>query len=157
MKLQKLFENWDMQGLKLNLGVLEMEWKPQEKDREAAWELYVELLTRGATQPLSADQGVETAALESIFSLFPTTREILRSKGRECSQFTLVAVVVLNQVIRPFTEKWHRLSEAGALLNAKHCAEFRAELAALQSQLLKYCGLLAEIAQVEDLAALKAD
>ena len=58
MKLKKWFENWDMTKLKVKAGVFEAEWEPQEKDREAAWELYVELLTRIATQPLPADAGL---------------------------------------------------------------------------------------------------
>lgn len=68
MKMRKLFENWDMKGLKLNLGFLETDWEPQVKDSEAAWEMYVELLTRTATQPLPDDAGVEKSALESVYS-----------------------------------------------------------------------------------------
>ena len=36
-----------------NTGILEMEWAPRDPDRKAAWELYVELLTRIATQYLA--------------------------------------------------------------------------------------------------------
>lgn len=151
MKFRKLFENWDMTGLKIKAGVLDMEWKPQEKDREAAWELYVELLTRIATQPLSTQHGDEKAALESVHSLFGITRGILRQKGRECVQFTKVAVIVLNQVMMPFTSKWHRLSEEGAFAEVARRQEFRTELAALQLQLGRYTQLLAEVAEVEDL------
>ena len=46
----------------------------------------------------------------SVFALFGITREILRQKGRDCIEFTKVAVVVLNQIVRPFTAKWHRRS-----------------------------------------------
>lgn len=156
MKLRKWLENWDMTGLKINAGVLEMEWAPQEKDREAAWELYVELLTRIATQPLPAEHGDEKTALESVFSLFGITRTILRAKGRDCVEFTKVAVIVLNQVVRPFTAKWHRLSSQGAFADAVRCQEFRAELELLQANLRTYTRMLADIAQVEDLSALAA-
>src|SRR5437588_4982131 len=107
MKLRKWLENWDLTKLKINLKVLEMEWEPQEKDREAAWELYIELLTRITTQPLPEKHGDEKTALDSVYNLFPMTREILKRKGRECEQFTKLAVVVLNQIVRPFTAKWH--------------------------------------------------
>ena len=63
MKVKKLLENWDLTGLKLKLGFLETEWNPQVKDAEAAWELYVELLTRTATQPIPYEAGVEKTAL----------------------------------------------------------------------------------------------
>lgn len=154
MKLKKLFENWDMIGLKINAGVLATEWKPQEKDREAAWELYVELLTRITTQPLPQEHGDEKTALDSVYSLFGVTRAILKEKGRGCEQFTKVAIIVLNQVVRPFTAKWHRRSVEGAFGDAAGRAEFRTELAALQSQLRNYSRLLADIAQVEDLTGL---
>jgi len=46
MKLGKWLENWDMKSLKIKAPFLEMEWNPQEADKDAAWELYIELLTR---------------------------------------------------------------------------------------------------------------
>jgi hypothetical protein len=63
---------------------------------------------------------------------------------------------VLNQVIRPFTAKWHRASLAGAFQDAARCAAFRAELAALQALLRNYTRALAALALVEDLTALEA-
>src|SRR5438477_10472883 len=114
MKLRKWLENWDMTTLKINVGILEAEWQPQEKDREAAWELYIELLTRIVSQPLPQGNGDEKSALDSVHALFGITREILRRKGRDCVQFTKVAVIVLNQIVRPFTARWHRKSLGGA-------------------------------------------
>src|SRR5438876_1106723 len=128
MKLRQWLENWDMTSLKINVGILETEWQPQEKDREAAWELYVEMLTRIVTQPLPARSGDEKTALDSVHALFSINREILRRKGRECVQFTKIAVVVLNQIVRPFTTKWHRLSLGGAFNDPKAQREFRKDL-----------------------------
>lgn len=154
MKLRKWFENWDLTKLKVNVGFLETEWEPKEPDREAAWELYVEMITRIVTQPISDEQGDEKTALDSVHSLFPLTREILRRKGRDCIQFTKIAVIVLNQIVRPFTAKWHKLSLAGAFSKKAKCLEFRSDLAALQGDLRRYARLLAEIAQVEDLTGI---
>ena len=55
----------------------------KDGDRIAAWELYVEMFTRVATRRLPSESGDEKTALESIHSLFPTTRGILRQHGRE--------------------------------------------------------------------------
>ena len=137
MKLRKWLENWDLTHLKINVGFLEAEWQPQEKDREAAWELYVEMLTRIVTQPLPKEHGDEKTALDSVFSLFGTTREIMRRKGRECLQFTKIAVVVLNQVVRPFTAKWHKPAIEGGFDNPATRTEFRSDLADLQVVLHK--------------------
>jgi hypothetical protein len=114
--------------LSLKTPFLEAEWAPQEKDREDAWELYVEMLTRIITQPLPDDVGNEKVALDRVYAIFPLTREILRRKGRECEQFTKISVVVLNHVVRPFTAKWYRLSLTGGFTDPKQRASFRTEL-----------------------------
>jgi hypothetical protein len=157
MKFRDLLNRWGLTKLKINIGVLETEWEPQEGDREAAWELYIEMLTRIATQPLPASHGDEKTALDSVFALFGITREILRRKGRECIQFTKVAIVVLNQVVRPFTAKWHRISLERAFTSPKVRRQFRKELSSLQTELRLYTKALADIAQVEDLTALALD
>lgn len=149
--VKELLADSGLTGLKINLGFLEAAWKPEAKDRAAAWELYVELLTRIATQPLPEGTGDDKAALDSVFNLFSLTREILRRNGPDCIQFTKIAVVVLNQVVRPFTAKWHRLSLAGAFQDPKQSTAFRKELVALQENLVKYARLLADVAGVEDL------
>ena len=154
MKLKKWFENWDLAKLKIKVGVLEAEWEPQEKDREAAWELYIEMLTRIVTQPLPDEHGDEKTALDSVHAIFGITREILRRKGRECVQFTKIAIIVLNQIVRPFTAKWHKLSVDNAFKDSDKRKEFRKDLVNLQKDLCNYTRLLAEIAQVEDLTAL---
>ena len=154
MKWKELLENWGMTSLKLKAGFLETEWKPTDPDKDAAWDLYVELLTRIATQPLANEAGIEKTALDSIYSIFPTTRSILKSKGRQCVEFTKLAIIVLNQIIRPFTAKWHRISTEDAFLKPETCKQFRKELEALQHQLITYAKALADIADVEDMTDL---
>jgi hypothetical protein len=152
MKIQKLFEDWGMTGLKLNLRFLETEWEPQIKDSEAAWELYVELLTRIATQPLPDQSGIESSALSSVYSLFGITREVLRKYGKDSIGFAKIAIIILNQVVRPFTARWHKLSGEGAFQDSVQCSIFRKELEDLQISLRKYMGMLAEISGVEDIS-----
>ena len=148
-------EKWKMTYLKINLKFLEMDWEPSDPDRAAAWDLYVELLTRITTQPLPAEYGDESTALESIHSLFPLTRETLRRHGRGCKEFSKIAIVILNQIVRPFTARWHKDSLAGAFDDAAQRETFRDELAQLQGQLRVYSGMLAEMAGVEDLTELE--
>jgi hypothetical protein len=155
MKRRDFFERWGLSGLKIKLGFLEGEFGPNDPDRAAAWDLYVELLTRVTTQALAPDHGDEKAALDSVYAIFPTTREILRRHGSGCGEFAKLAIPVLNQIIRPFTAKWHRLSMAGVFKDPERCREFRKELAALQLTLASYARALAEMAGVEDLTALE--
>jgi len=155
MKWRKWLENWDMTSLKIKAPFLEMEWHPQDEDKAAAWELYIELLTRITTQPLDVEHGDEKTALESVYSLFPITRQVLKNNTRYCIEFTKLAVVVLNQIVRPFTAKWHRLSQQGAFEDPEKKSEFRKELGDVQLELRKYTKMLAHMAGVEDLTSLE--
>ena len=155
MKLREWLDEWSMTSLKINAHFLELEWKPSNYDKNAAWELYIELLTRIATQHLHPDHGDEETALRSIYSLFDLTREVIKRQGRHCVEFTKIAVVVLNQIIRPFTAKWHKLSIEKAFDDPEHCRVFRKELGELQAVLRTYSKMLADMAGVEDLTNLE--
>lgn len=155
MKFRKWFENWDITGLKIKTPILEMDWSPQDSDKDAAWDMYIELLTRIATQPLSDEDGIEQTALESIFKLFDLTRNIIKAHGRSCEGFARIAIIILNQIIRPFTARWHKLSSEGAFQNEAQCKQYRKELKELQEKLIKYSKMLAEISGVEDLTKME--
>ncbi|MBI4311792.1 MAG: hypothetical protein HY681_08420 [Chloroflexi bacterium] len=155
MKWKEWLERRGMTSLRITPPFLEMEWAPKDQDKDAAWELYVELLTRTTTQRLPADAGDEAAALESIHDLFGLTREIIRRRGRLCLEFSKIAIVILNQKIRPFTTKWHKELLEGALDTPARVSEFRTELGSLQSDLRAYAKMLADMAGVEDLTDLE--
>ena len=154
MTFSDLFRQWGLTSIKLNVGFAEMEFKATEDDQIAAWDMYVELLTRITTQPLEDGTGDEETALTSVFNLFAITREILKTKGRQANNFTKVAIIVLNQVIRPFTAKWHKKKLSGAFSNEEECMLFRNELEELQKKLICYTRLLADMAMVEDLTGI---
>lgn len=155
IKIKELINKFQLTKLKIKTPFAEAEIDFSNKDSEAAWELYVELITRIATQRLLPETGDEKTALESIHKLFEITREILKNKGRKCINFTKIAVIVLNQIIRPFTAKWHKISIDDGFKNTVKCEEFRNELTALQTDLRSYTRLLATLAQVEDITDLE--
>ena len=155
MKLKKLFKNFNLEKIKFGSSVAAVEIAFKPADKNAAWELYIEMLTRIVTQPLPSEAGDEKTALDSVYALFGITREILRRRGRGTIKFSMVAIPVLNQVVRPFTAKWHKESLAGAFNNESKQKEFREELVALQEELRNYNRMLADIAGVEDLTDLE--
>lgn len=157
MKWGKWLEQWDMTSLKVKTPFLDMEWFPQDEDKTAAWELYIELLTRITTQPLEDSHGDEQTALTSVYSIFPTTRDVIKRNGRHCVEFTKIAVLILNQKIRPFTAKWHRLASQGAFSDDAQRQKFRSELIELQGVLKLYSRMLADMAGVEDLTELESE
>ena len=155
MNLGDFFTQFHLEKVRLNVPFASVEVSFEESDKDAAWELYVEMLTRIVTQPLPTEAGDEKTALDSIYALFPITREVLRRRGRGAIQFAKVAVPVLNQVVRPFSAKWHKERLAGAFDDPDKRREFREELASLQEDLRNYNRMLTQIAGVEDLTDLE--
>ena len=155
MKWKEWLEKWSMTSLKIKTPFLEADWQPKDEDKDAAWELYIELLTRIATQQLPKENGDEATALEGVHKLFELTREIIKRHGRECIEFTKIAIVILNQIVRPFTAKWHKEMLANAFTDSHKCDEFRNELSELQNILGSYTKMLSDMAGVEDLTELE--
>lgn len=155
MNLKKWFGDFHLDKVKIGPNWASVEITFEESDRDAAWELYVEMLTRIVTQPMPSESGDEKTALDSVYALFGITREILRRHGRATMQFSKIAIPVLNQIVRPFTAKWHKESIAGAFACETKRKEFRKELEILQSELRNYNSMLANIAEVEDLTDLE--
>ncbi|WP_345661625.1 hypothetical protein [Streptomyces venetus] len=65
--------------------------------------------------PLRADEGLLREALTSLYSLFATTRDVLRQHGPDVAEpkrngqynFGYLAVAMLNFGIRPMVARWH--------------------------------------------------
>lgn len=150
MKWSEWLENWSMSSLKIKAPFLEMEWAPKDPDKNAAWEMYIELLTRITTQPLQKTHGDEKTALLSVHTLFELTRTTIKHYGRDCKEFSKIAIVILNQVIRPFTAKWHGVEAKGGFKEFDQCTLFREELESLQAVLITYTRMLGEMAGVEE-------
>lgn len=137
-----------------------------EAERQAAWEIYIELVTRVPLGTLEEDGGIVREALSSLHSLFQTTRTILRQLGpgkmRSDTELTqscsYLAVTMLNVTLRPFLSKWHpllrnyeeRRPEATGVLEYEqqwqHYAQFRHEMSALREALLDDARSFAQIA-----------
>lgn len=104
-------------GLPFGVGELSGDWLPDNAERDAAWEMYVELVTRVGVVELGSDQGLMREALSSLHSLFETTRDILRRHGPGVAHpteggsvsFGHLAVAVLNGALRPLLATWHPL------------------------------------------------
>jgi hypothetical protein len=119
-------------------------WQPNEADRKAATELHNQLISRITTQRLGYGEGTEVAALKSVYQLFDKTREI-SSAQLGCRHVDTIAWHVINSWVRPFTAKWHRRSERGALKALDATDVFRAELIGVQQALCRLDDLMVEI------------
>lgn len=150
------------------LGIAEINWEVNEHEQRAAWELYVELVTRITVQPLAEDEGILREALSSYYKLFDITRNILKHYGPvvampakpDDATLGFVAVKVLNQVLRPLLARWHPLLQAheqqrpaqmGSGEHERqwaHYADLRQAIANTRETLLAYADVLAEVSGV---------
>jgi hypothetical protein len=127
-----------------------------EPDVRAAWHLYVEFATRVTAHPLTPGAGSVSEALASLYSLFETSRQVLREAGPEVAEgpksLGPLAIRILNEGIRPFLVRWHsevRTAESsGGGLDERRRAEFDQELGQLRADLSQYVDALAEIAGI---------
>lgn len=120
-----------------------------DEDKQLAWKIYIELATRITLQPLTRNEGNEKAALDSLYSFFTITRNLIRDGGPEAKEAARLGIFVLNEVIRPFTAKWHRVSSEEGF-NASNKSDFRDDLKVLQKSLKGYGNSLLELLEIDD-------
>jgi hypothetical protein len=146
-------------------------WKPDADEQFAAWELYIELVTRVPVAQLHDEEGSLREALTSLYTIFTLTRELLHKYGPAIARpkqggevsFGFLAITILNHVLRPILAKWHPL-----LLEYEHsrpptaaaseyerqwerAAELRSVLDDTRRILVNYANLLAQVAGVPSL------
>ena len=162
-------ENMAIKATKLSIGLPfdlgKIEFEPDEVQQRAAWSLYVELTTRAASQTFELEKGSLREVLNSLYSMFELTREILREAGPSVAKgsqsFGPIAIDVLNVGIRPFTTKWHQrlltyeqecpegISQLEHEQSWEYVAEMQKELKALQEQMEIYAKALSKIAGIK--------
>lgn len=153
-------------SVQLPFGIGGAEWEADVTERKAAWSLYVELVTRITVQSLEADQGLLREALNSLYSMFAVTRQILREAGPGAGLATAsvggIAIAVLNKGLRPFLSKWHPLLQTWEAQKPPTTSpkdhdkswtqepQMRQELLLLGKELEQYAKALAEIVGVDE-------
>ncbi|HEU5227207.1 MAG TPA: helix-turn-helix transcriptional regulator [Ktedonobacteraceae bacterium] len=146
-------------------------WRPDEAEKQAAWEIHVELVTRVPMTILEDNRGLLREALTSFYSLFQTTRIILRQLGpfqthpdaEPERSVSFLAVRMLNLALRPFLSKWHpmlkdyedrRPMTVGVLEYERQWEQYnelRREMIELRPTLLDYANAFATIAGTSSL------
>lgn len=152
---------------------IEADFIPNVTEKIAAWEIYVELATRITLINLKEDFGSLREVLTSMYNFFKVTREILKKHGPEVGKpkelkkkeisLGMIAIDILNQVLRPFMSKWHILLSEYEELKVQSISsikyekewemnkQFRSELKEIQRKLNDYSNLLLDILKIDNL------
>ena len=140
----------------VSIFFLTLKLKTSQKEKSAAWSLFVQLTTRVTTQKLEESSGIEKAALDSLYEFFKISRDLLAENGRLAEDFSVLTVFALNKILRPFLSKWHRKSEQDKCFESiKECENFRRELKELQKELISLSYCLADTAGLKPELAVK--
>src|SRR5258706_8792788 len=104
----------------LNLGLVQLAGELSDDDRQCAWELYTEIVTRVAVVGKRGDKSCRDFSgelfcdsLDSLYSFFRESRSIMRrfpvGRIRDLRQEHLGVLInrLLANIIRPFLEKWN--------------------------------------------------
>jgi Patatin-like phospholipase len=112
-----------------------------DADGPPARSLQVQLTTRITTQPLHYRSGDEETAVTSVYDLFDTTRGLLIANPKAIA-FDVAAEFLLNQILRPYSARWHRWMVDERFTDERARRQFRYELKQLQPQLDQFVELL---------------
>jgi hypothetical protein len=167
--LPKYVRTLRLAGLIINVPQLgRMQFAVTKDSRHVAWQLFVEGVTRVASQPLASNSGMIREAMTSLYGLFAITREILKESqpsARTGASATVehLAFAMLNAEIRPFLSRWHPDLLAWERTHPDGCeetwpgnVECRSALAETQERLVHYVLSFGELARVPNVRQIVA-
>lgn len=106
-------------NFELDLKIVKLGAKLGEEDRQCAWELYTEMVTRVAVVGKASDKNcsnfdgeVLSESLDSLYKFFQEARGIMRRFpvgriGKKQNHLGIMVHEMMRTVLRPFLEKWH--------------------------------------------------
>jgi hypothetical protein len=165
MLIRRRGETFSLTEVKVTVPELaELTFAVSDEHRKVAWKIFIEIMTRVAAQPLGEQEGLLREAFSSLYSVFLSIRELLKTTepARPTAGPTveMFAFRMLNKEIRPFLTKWHpelkRFEETISMAPEtawEHNNICRGELGRLQDRLVEYgraFGKLADVKRLEE-------
>lgn len=152
---QAFFEAPEMViAVRLNLPLVNSisgSWDVTDPERLAAWETYVEIITRIVQPQTGFSQRDIVWELDCLEALLNKMRDILKKYGPAVGQvvrpndlsFAHLSLTVINVVLRPVLAKGEKIK--GGQSGQK---DFSRELDSVYAVLIDYCNILAQAADV---------
>lgn len=160
--LQRSRSKFQLREVKISFAGNEAVYVVNARYRQAAWQLFVETMTRIATQQIGPEQGRLREAMSSLYSLFQTTRDLLKemepTPTAEGNTVEMLALEMLNAHLRPFLSRWHPSLASFEKANPQKTdnewedsQSCRAELDTLRDSLQEYAKSFGQLAGVQQL------
>ena len=170
MHLKDLFQKWKLTDLHIEASVLDIPYTPSEEDKNACWDLCVELLMFLKQQWYPYGDGVghfiqgkelmfdywdvDNATffqnfIDRVVALETATGKLLQQHGRKVPCFVKISDIFLNYVVQPFLGHLN-------IPGHEHVREgFDEHLDECVDRVRRYAKLLADVADVKDLVEIE--
>ncbi len=147
--------NFEIDTAELGIGPHTISFKPNLRDQEIAYKIWVELSTRKIGLPIDLDHDVISEVYDSWYSFFAITRELIKDipvnkvKRSSTRDIITLSISVLNDGLRPHLTSWQarfRRWYDKALANAKDDADPQT----IQGKYPKYAELAKDLLSVNE-------
>lgn len=152
--------NFEIDKAEVGLGTGKICFKPNLKDQQIAYSIWVELSTRKIGLPIDLNHDVISEVYDSWHSFFSVTRELIKDipvnkvKNKSTEKIVSLSIDVLNEGLRPHLTKWQarfrhwynkELEKSGGDIDPQDIqskypkfSELKADLLIVNNQLIKY-------------------
>ncbi|PUU87344.1 MULTISPECIES: hypothetical protein [Halanaerobium] len=97
----------------IGIGQGQIEVKPNNRDYQIAYQLWIEISTRQLGQPIDFDNDIIEEIYDSWYDFFGITRVLIKEipvscyqKYKSTKEIVEISFQVLNQILRPHLTKW---------------------------------------------------
>ena len=104
--------NFEIDAAEIGIGSHRISFKPNLRDQEIAYKIWVELSTRKIGLRIDLDHDVISEIYDSWHDFFAITRELIKdipvnkAKNQSTQQIITLSIDVLNKGLRPHLTKW---------------------------------------------------
>lgn len=172
-----LFGKWhgpsfEIDQAEMGLGTGKITFKPNLKDQQIAYAIWVELSTRKIGLPIDLDHDVIVEIYDSWFNFFSVTRDLIKDipinkvKGASTQKIIKLSIGVLNDGLRPHLTSWQarfrywyekEIAKSGEdidpqAIQARYSKfeELKTDLLTVNNRLIKYRDKMRELVMGQD-------
>jgi hypothetical protein len=138
----------------LTVGAGRVTLRPNDTDRQIAYQIWVELSTRKIGLPLDLTHDVVSEVYDSWYRFFETTRELIKTvpvsrvSDDSTSKIINLSIEVLNEGLRPHLARWQARFRSWLAYEAKASAASYVDPQALQRAFPEYDALAEDLLRV---------
>lgn len=158
---------FELDTTELGIGSHKVSFKPNIRDQEIAYKIWVELSTRKIGLPIDLKHDVISEVYDSWYSFFSITRELIKDipvskvKNPSTKQIVALSIAVLNEGLRPHLTRWqarfrrwydHELDKTGANIDPQSIQtkypeypELTKDLLVVNKRLMQYRKAMSEL------------